>query len=107
MLFIGLISFLHGSMILLESDLVCFNALYRASSISTVAVLQETVLLVRFNALYRASSISTVTYEFNNFDGKMFQCPLSGFFHFYGDKLDLNTDYYKVSMPSIGLLPFL
>ena len=37
----------------------------------------------------------------------MCQCPLSGFLHFYNNTMILNGDMRDVSMPFIGLSPFL
>ena len=61
-----------------------------------------------FNALLRASSFSTTNKFDADDDGKVFQCPTSGFFLFYHP---CNFKGWRgrkhVSMPYFGLLPFL
>ena len=91
-----------------QSTQQCFNALHRATSISTnynrrrtghravfqcpvsgylhfyayqtkKAIPQKTC----FNALYRATSISTIFGGSLMIETKKFQCPVSGYLHFY------------------------
>ena len=38
---------------------------------------------------------------------ELFQCPLSGLFHFYVSRNDIHYSEREVSMPFIGLIPFL
>ena len=82
--FIGLIPFLPLGVLAMLLQTSCFNALYRAYSISTnpeFDSFEETKK--SFNALYRAYSISTKRCESLQ----------------YGER--------NVSMPFIGLIPFL
>ena len=61
-----------------------------------------------FNALYRAYSISTYSKRFYDYkDIDVFQCPLSGLFHFYEVQHEKKDCFHAVSMPFIGLIPFL
>ncbi len=59
------------------------------------------------NALYRASPISTPTPTPEPEDPEVCQCPISGFSHFYDPVDPEPTPDPVVSMPYIGLLPFL
>ena len=107
--FIGLSPFLQGLSVCHQQKRGCVNALYRASSISTLYLQWQASFCLRC------------------------QCPLSGFFHFYRSSaqrkmwrssccvnalyrassistvlMDVsNSKQYIVSMPFIGLLPFL
>ena len=110
----------------------CFNALYRAYSISTIGKMEvrfeENVfqcplsglfhfyLIIHmmtlqnffcFNALYRAYSISTFFIYYKEGKNERFQCPLSGLFHFYEVQHEKKDCFHAVSMPFIGLIPFL
>ena len=109
-----------------------FNALNRASSISTQYRKDGQYEKECFNALNRASSISTIEKQIGAFRKEMFQCPQPGFFHFYEfveaeisvpeelfqcpqpgffhfyrRKIENAKIIFYVSMPSTGLLPFL
>ena len=58
------------------------------------------------NALHRAYSISTKEKSFTSSKKRMCQCPSSGLLHFYGYTVkEIHGEY--VSMPFIGLTPFL
>ena len=133
--YLGLLPFLR--LILLYFVLmvpVCFNALPRASSFSTQHQQQQQAMLLKgFNALPRASSFSTVQrkggfmrtntvfqcptsgfflfysriYNGSITDYELFQCPTSGFFLFYDNFINQLLQRYNVSMPYLGLLPFL
>ena len=60
-----------------------------------------------FNALHRAHPISTdILWDSNTYDLR-FQCPTSGSSHFYYFKEVLSMTEKIVSMPYIGLIPFL
>ncbi len=59
------------------------------------------------NALYRASPISTAHMKISQQQAEMCQCPISGFPHFYEMMKVLSWNVIKVSMPYIGLPPFL
>ncbi len=82
--FIGLSPFLHYGKISMGKIARCVNALYRAFSISTY---------------------SRISINWNM--AKLCQCPLSGFFHFYKKKDKMEIIKKGVSMPFIGLFPFL
>ena len=83
------------------------NALYRASPISTHLKLSRRPHPLCVNALYRASPISTPTPTPEPEDPEVCQCPISGFSHFYDPVDPEPTPDPVVSMPYIGLLPFL
>ena len=59
------------------------------------------------NALCRAYSISTNIEYILAEDILVCQCPVSGLFHFYGKKNEKNNKKEVVSMPCVGLIPFL
>ena len=108
--YLGLLPFLR--LILLYFVLmvpVCFNALPRASSFSTQHQQQQQAMLLKgFNALPRASSFSTVQRKGGFMrTNTVFQCPTSGFFLFYDNFINQLLQRYNVSMPYLGLLPFL
>ena len=65
-------------------------------------------MAIGVNALYRAFSISTnSSYLYNMSISFPCQCPLSGFLHFYGLETLVDDEDEYVSMPFIGLSPFL
>ena len=59
------------------------------------------------NALYRALAFSTNVNPMNCFILSKCQCPISGSCLFYEKKEERERNNYNVSMPYIGLLPFL
>ena len=84
------------------------NALNRASPISTVAqAYSNTAMQSGVNALNRASPISTDSKRNEVREAAVCQCPQSGFPHFYYIKMEAKKIRRYVSMPSIGLPPFL
>ena len=90
------------------NELMRVNALYRAFSISTWRAMGWILLFTSVNALYRAFSISTnSSYLYNMSISFPCQCPLSGFLHFYGLETLVDDEDEYVSMPFIGLSPFL
>ena len=85
----------------------CVNALSRAHSIST-----------RYNKLWKggemmcqcpvsAHSISTKSSLSCIQSAAVCQCPVSGSLHFYGTAFKLTVVITEVSMPCLGLTPFL
>ena len=84
------------------------NALCRASPISTRKQLMKTrAPRLSVNALYRASPISTMKQKNSQLFTRRCQCPISGFSHFYHPLILRKNPKSVVSMPYIGLLPFL
>ena len=62
---------------------------------------------VGVNALCRAYSISTKSLNAYSNYAQLCQCPVSGLFHFYTSMLLIPIKNYWVSMPCVGLIPFL
>ncbi len=131
--FIGLIPFLPLGVLAMLLQTSCFNALYRAYSISTLKLMRvQRKYLKCFNALYRAYSISTKRCESLQYGERNVSMPFIGLIPFlplgvlamllqtscfnalyraYSISTLLNlctsTPVHQVSMPFIGLIPFL
>ena len=88
---------------------MCFNALYRAYSISTQKKhLTSQQMEGCFNALYRAYSISTSAKIYGEIKIGDVSMPFIGLIPFLrslAEKTGVSTN--GVSMPFIGLIPFL
>ena len=131
---VGLTPFLQDVVDEIKKTNEGFNALCRAYSISTELKYlgaQESAMYVSmpcvgltpflrgqtgdqglsdavcFNALCRAYSISTLTRQQVVRTGVLFQCPVSGLLHFYKDDFMGFFVEIMVSMPCVGLTPFL
>ena len=84
------------------------NALSRAIPISTLMSLRWRKAVYCVNALSRAIPISTFAFEEALSILEMCQCPVSGYPHFYlSEQKRCKYTYYYVSMPCLGLSPFL
>ena len=86
---------------------ICVNALSRAIPISTAST--KTIFIHRsygVNALSRAIPISTkAPHKWPNL--VVCQCPVSGYPHFYSEEALKKLVESGVSMPCLGLSPFL
>ena len=106
--YIGLIPFLHRHEIAEKVKGLRFNALHRAYPISTTKTFNSNLIAYGFQC-----PTSGLSHFYENFEVveaekvTEFQCPTSGLSHFYMTYNFNDNVYSLVSMPYIGLIPFL
>ena len=105
---LGLFPFLRDNHMDWREEAICFNALSRAIPISTPEETEKPEETEMFQC--PISGYSHFYYQYRNiYKGGLnkFQCPISGYSHFYILNVKKDLQHEIVSMPYLGLFPFL